>query len=135
MSDDDNFSARHRVRTQVNIITSEYLQAVMMFEIGDLNWGRPGTSGRGSGAGLDADGVNIETRRAYLDWLIPNTEVSVRMGIQGLTLPSTRMGNVLFDADVAGIVVSSPITDWLSATAFWLRPFDQYRNSGTWDGN
>jgi hypothetical protein len=42
------------------------------------------------------------------------------------------MGNPVFGADVAGIVVSSPITDWLSATAFWLRPFDQYRNSGTW---
>jgi hypothetical protein len=130
--DDDNFEARQRIRTQINFISSEYLQAVLQFEMGDLDFGRPGT-GRQRGAGLDADGVNIETRRAYIDWLIPNTEVSVRMGIQGLTLPSTRMGNVVFDADVAGVIISSPITDWLSATAFWVRPFDQYRNGDTWD--
>lgn len=118
---DDHFKARHRVRTQVNFIASEYLQGVVMLEIGNLTWGRGG--GR-----LDADQVVVELKRAYLDWIIPNTEISVRMGVQGLTLPSTPMGSPLFDADVAGIVVSSPITDWLSATAFWIRPFDAYGN-------
>ena len=133
--DDDNFEARQRIRTQINFITSEYLQAVLMFEIGGLDWGRPGTNGPDSGGGLDADGVNIKTKRAYLDWIIPETEVSVRMGIQYVALPSTRMGSTVFGADVAGIVVSSPITEWLGATAFWLRPFDQYRNGDTWDNN
>lgn len=126
--DDDKFRARHRIRTQINFITSEYLQGVLMFEIGNLNWGRGGSVGRSSGAGLDADGVNVETKRAYLDWIIPHTEISVRMGIQGLKLPSTPMGSPIFDADVAGVVVSSPITEWLSATAFWIRPFDAYAN-------
>jgi hypothetical protein len=45
------------------------------------------------------------------------------------------MNNPVFNNDVAGIVVSSPIIDWLSATAFWIRPFDQYRNSSTWDAS
>lgn len=125
----DDFIARHRIRTQVNFISSEYLQAVLMFEIGNLDWGRAGgNSGRSSGGALDSDGVNVETKRAYLDWVIPNTEISVRMGIQGLKLPSTPMGSPLFDADVAGVVVSSPILDWWSVTAFWLRPFDAYYN-------
>jgi len=133
--DNDNFEARQRIRTQINFISSEYLQAVLMFEIGDLDWGRNtnGTVGRSSGGALDADGVNVETKRAYLDWIIPNTEVSVRMGIQGLKLPSTRMGNMVFDADVAAIVVSAPITDWLGLTAFWARPFDSFQNDA--DGN
>ena len=132
--DNDNFFARQRIRTQIDFITSEYLQGVLMFEIGDIEWG--GTyggsarAGRGNGGGIDADGVNIETKRAYLDWIIPNTPVSVRMGIQGLKLPSTPMGSPLFDTDVAGIVVSSPITDWLSMTALWIRPFDAYANDG-----
>ena len=127
--DDDNFLARQRIRTQINFITSEYLQAVLMFEIGDLDWGRAnGNTGPGSGGALDADGVNVETKRAYLDWVIPNTEVSVRMGIQGITLPSTPMGSPLFDADVAGIVISAPVTDWLAASLVWLRPFDAYQN-------
>ena len=131
--DNDNFSARQRVRTQINFISSEYLQAVLMFEIGDLDWGSPDTRGRAGGQ-LDSDGVNVETKRAYLDWIIPNTEVSVRMGIQGVTLPSTRFGNMILSCDVAGIVISSPITDWLSITAFWVRPFDQYQNDadGGW---
>ena len=139
----DDFEARHRVRTQINFITSEYLQAVLMFEIGDLDWGRNRQGGsnynsgarasRSTGGALDADGVNVETKRAYLDWVIPNTEVAVRMGIQGLALPSTPMGSPVFNADVAGILVSSPITDWLSAAAFWIRPFDAYNNGDNMD--
>jgi hypothetical protein len=132
MRNDDNFVARHRVRTQINFIASEYLQGVLMFEIGDLNWGNQnaGTSGRGSGAGLDADGVNVETKLAYLDWLIPNTQVSVRMGIQSVTLPAGPMGSPILSDDVAGIVASSPITDMISLTGFWLRPFDRNFNDG-----
>ena len=134
--DNDNFEARQRVRVQINFITSEYLQGLLHFEIGDLDWGRTtgGTAraARHTGGGLDADGVNIETKRAFIDWMIPNTPVSVRMGIQGLKLPSTRMGSPVFDTDVAGIVVSSPITDWMSITGFWIRPFDAYANDG-WD--
>ncbi len=128
---DDNFIARHRVRTQVNFITSEYLQGVLLFEIGNLDWGRDPSgskNGSGSGGGLDADGVNVETKRAYLDWIIPNTEVSVRMGIQGVKLPSGPLGNPVMDADVAGIVVSSPINDMFSVTGFWLRPFNMNLN-------
>lgn len=119
----DDFIARHRIRTQVNFIASESLQGVLMFEMGTYNWGR-----KSNGAALDADGVNIETKRAYLDWVIPNTEIAVRMGIQGIKLPSTPMGSPMWDADVAGILVSSPITDWLSVTGFWVRPFDAYYN-------
>ena len=129
--DDDSFIARQRIRTQVNFITSEYLQGVLMFEIGDINWGRAeGNNGPGSGGALDSDGVNIETKLAYLDWLIPTTEVSVRMGIQSLVLPSTPLGTPVLDADVAGVVISSPVTDWLSVTALWARPFDQNYNDG-----
>ena len=130
---DDNFIARQRVRTQINFITSEYLQGVLMFEIGMTEWGRDGGSKNGpaSGGGLDADGVNVKTKRAFLDWLIPNTEVSVRMGIQGVSLPMANgYCNPVFSADVAGIVVNSPITDMFGVTAFWLRPFNRQLNDG-----
>ena len=132
--DNDNFYARQRVRTQINFIASEQLQAVLMFEIGDLNWGRDegGKFGQGSGGGLDADGVNVETKRAYLDWVIPETDVTVRMGIQGVSLPMANgYSNPVFSADVAGILVSSPITDMIGITAFWLRPFDRYETDDT----
>ncbi len=124
---DDVFGAYQRFRTQVNFIASERLQGVLAFEIGTLRWGSADYDGAKGGA-LDADGVNVETRRAYLDWMIPNTDATVRMGIQGVSLPfATELGcNPVFSADVAGIVVSSPITDMLGVTAFWLRPFDAY---------
>ena len=123
--DYDNFIARQRIRTQVNFITSEYLQGVLMFEIGSIDWGNKGTGGA-----LDTDGVNVETKRAYLDWIIPNTEISVRMGLQGVALPATPMGSPVLEADVAGVVIASPITDWLSVSLMWLRPFDIDYNDG-----
>lgn len=124
-NDEDNFIARHRVRTQINFITSEYLQAVLMFEIGDLEWGNKGT-----GASLDTDGVNVETKRAYLDWIIPNTEVSVRMGLQGISLPmGNDWTNPVLSSDVAGIVIGYEPFEWLAASLFWARPFD--RGNGT----
>ena len=131
--DDDNFIARQRVRTQINFITSEYLQGVLMFEIGMTEWGRDGGSkvGGAAGGGLDADGVNVKTKRAFLDWIIPNTEVSVRMGIQGVSLPMANgYCNPVFSADVAGIVVNTPITEMFGVTAFWLRPFNRTLNDG-----
>lgn len=127
--DNDTFQASQRIRTQVNFIASENLQGVLMFDIGVVNWGRSGgNNGFGTGGALDADGVNIATKRAYLDWIVPNTEISIRMGLQGLKLPSTPMGSPIMEADVAGVVVNSPLTDWLSITAFWIRPFDAYQN-------
>lgn len=126
--DNDNFQASQRIRTQINFIASESLQGVLMFDIGMVNWGGGGKNGFGSGGGLDADGVNIATKRAYLDFVIPNSEINVRMGLQGFKLPSTPMGSPLLEADVAGILVNSPLTDWLSITGFWMRPFDAYYN-------
>jgi len=125
----DKFEALQRVRTQINFISSEHLQAVLQFEIGIMNWGRGTTevAGNQAGGNLDSRGINIKTRRAYLDWIIPHTQVSVRMGIQGLALPSGRMGNPVFDDNVAGIVIASPITDNFGLTAFWLRPFADNR--------
>ncbi|WP_027186823.1 outer membrane homotrimeric porin [Desulfovibrio cuneatus] len=131
-----DFIARQRIRTQVNFIASESLQGVLMFEIGDTDWGRTksGNYGGGSGGALDADGVNVETKRAYIDWMVPNTDLSVRMGIQGLALPSaTKFGNPVFDADVAGITASYKINSMFGLTAFWARPFDAFSNHNSSD--
>jgi hypothetical protein len=138
----DPFIARQRVRVQVNFIINEYLQGVYGLET-NLTWGRQGANnarqgnaaspgvGGNTGGQMDGDGINIQTRWAYLDWLIPNTPVQVRMGLQPVALPTTRLGGGVLSTDVAGIVVSSPTPlDWLSVTAFWLRPYDNY--AGDW---
>ena len=133
---DDNFNALQRVRTQVNFIISENLQAVLQFEIGDdLNWGR-GTNDDGfnEGGALGADGVNIKTKHAYLDWMVPETSLHFRMGLQALALPSTALGSNVFDDDVAAVVASYEIDEMFAITAFWARPFDYYRNDGSAGG-
>ncbi len=128
--ENDNVSARQRFRTQVNIIASEQLQGVLAFEIGTLRWGSSATTqhyGNAPGGSLDADGVNVETRRAYIDWMVPHTDATVRMGIQNLVIPfAAGMGNPVISDDVAAIVVSSPLTEMLAVTAFWARPYDAY---------
>ena len=136
---DDPFEARQRLRLQADFVASEYLSGVLQIEIGGLDWGRSaggGTAHAGGSVGgaLDADGVNIKTRRAYIDWLIPNTEMSVRMGLQGVYLPAGPMGNPVFGADVAGIVAHIPLTDSFCLTPFWLRPFDESNNATNHNG-
>ncbi len=118
-SGEDHGVAYQRIRNQVHFIASEQLQGVLQFEIGRMAWGRSA-----HGAQLDADGVNIKTRRAFIDWTVPHTDLSLRMGLQGLTLPNAVAGNPVFDADVAAIVGSYKFNDMVSLTAFWARPFD-----------
>jgi hypothetical protein len=132
----DPFVARQRVRVQVNFIVNEYLQGVYGLET-NLLWGRESIKlGGTSGGQMDSDGVNIQTRWAYLDWLIPNTPVQVRMGMQPVALPTTRLGGGVLNTDIAGVVVSSPTPlDWLNVTAFWLRPYDNYPGDSYRDGD
>ena len=130
--DDDNFMARQRVRTQINFIISENLQSVLMFEIGETNWGRDtGEDGYNEGGGLGADGVNVKTKFAYLDWMVPDSDLHIRMGLQPLALPSaTELGSpVMGDDDgLAAIVANYAFTDSFGLTAFWARPYNLFLN-------
>ena len=126
---DDNTFSIQRVRTQVNFIISENLQAVLQFEIGDIFAGRGGNSGRGSGGALGSDGVNIETKHAYLDWMVPDTGLHIRMGLQNINLPNQLGSNVL-NEDVAAVVANYRFNQMFALTAFWARPYDAYRNDG-----
>jgi hypothetical protein len=126
--------ARQRIRTQINFIISENLTAVYGVQVGTFDWGRSGGGvGKGSGGQMDADGVNLATHLAYLDWLIPSTDIQVRMGIQPIALPSTPKGSPVLDSWVAGIVVSTPLSDWAAVTAMWLRPYDAYAGDDAGD--
>jgi hypothetical protein len=126
----DDFLARQRLRTQAEFIVSERLKGVLMMEIGDsINWGRDedGKIGNNSGGGLDTDGVNVATKLAYVDWALPSTEVSVRMGLQYIVLPdAVGRGNPILNSDVAALAVNVPFSEQVSLTAIWARPFDAF---------
>ena len=122
----DRFQAYQRLRTQIDFIASESLKGVAFLEIGHIAWGNGADPSYGNtGGALGTDGTNVKTRYLYVDWVIPQTEVQVRMGLQNFALPSfTDIGAAVLGggvADGAGITVSGQFTENVGATLFWLR--------------
>ncbi len=116
----DSFDANQRIRLQFDAIASENLSGTVFFEIGDSEWGNFAT-----GAPLGADNHTLKIRQAYLDWFIPNTQIKLRMGIQGIALPSyTTNGSMILNNDAAGIVASNKFNDNLSMSLFWIRLYN-----------
>ena len=115
----DNFTAKQRLRTQIDVIASESLKGVMFFEMGDSNWGKGS-----DGASLGTDGKIIKVRYSYVDWVIPQTDAKVRMGLQNFSLPGFISNNPILGggaADGAGITLSGQFTENVGASLFWLR--------------
>lgn len=120
----DRFGALQRFRTQLDAIAGENLSGSVQFEMGRTEWGQARTGGA-----LGADGNIVELRYAYLDWMVPETAVKVRMGIQPLMLPGYLAGtSAVFAHDMAGISVNTPLwendTSSGSLSAFWARPYN-----------
>lgn len=129
---EDDFSAIQRIRMQLDAVASESLSGTLYFEIGNQNWGR-----QDQGGALGADGNNvIKIKRAYLDWLVPNTDLKFRMGLQGVTLPNKAGGSAVMDTDVAGVTASYTFNENVALTALWARPFnDNYdQTPRNWGG-
>ena len=79
----DTFSARQRVRLQLDAVASEALSGTVYFEIGTQNWGQNAVgNGFQGGAALGADGQGVRVKNAYLDWAIPQTDAKVRMAVR-----------------------------------------------------
>ena len=114
---DDKLRAASRLRTQIDVIASESLKGVMFFEIGHQSWGKSA-----QGAALGTDGKEVKVRYSYVDWVVPQTDVKVRMGLQKYTLPNfTGIGSPILDADGAGITISNQFTENVGTNLFWLR--------------
>ena len=127
---EDEFEARQRVRLQLDAVASESLSGTVFFEIGDQLWGQSSTGGA---LGADSNNV-VELKRAYIDWMVPQTDLKVRMGIQGLALPSfTTNASQILDDDVAAVTLNYQFNENVGLTAFWARPYND--NYGyKWDG-
>ena len=118
---EDEFEASQRVRLQLDAVASEALSGTVFFEIGDQVWGD-----NDSGGALGADSNNVvELKRAYIDWMVPQTDLKVRMGIQGLALPSfTTKASQIIDDDVAAVTLNYQFNENVGLTAFWARPYN-----------
>jgi hypothetical protein len=121
-------------------VASEALSGTLFFEIGSTMWGKADTTNNrnfsAGGGALGADNTgSIKLRRAYLDWMPPESDLKIRMGIQGIDLPSFTTTSMVFSDDVAGITASYKVNDNVGITAVWARPYnDNYSDTtgGNW---
>ena len=110
--------AKQRLRLGLSMAASENLSGYVQFQL--LHNTVMGNTGGTHGSTDDAT-----VRQMYMDWTVPGTAVKVRMGRQLLGLPADAFGcNGVMDAGWGSrdaVVVSAPVTDWLSVTALWNR--------------
>ncbi len=129
-ANEDEFEAKQRIRLQLDAVASEALSGTVFFEMGDTTWGN-----NNSGGALGADGRIVEVKNAYIDWIVPQTDLKIRMGIQGIALPSFTTGSNVFADDVAGITASYQFNETVGVTALWARPYnDNYVNANDHNG-
>ena len=101
--------AGQRVRLGLSFVESENLSGYFQAQIG--------IDERGVHNNIDANGDKhgngISARQAYIDWIIPQTDISVRMGRSIFGLPADAIGgkNAVMAAWVPqdGIVINAPI--------------------------
>ena len=115
----DTFNAGQRVRLQLDAVASESLSGTVFFEIGDQMWGNAE-----SGGALGADGKEVKVKNAYIDWMVPNTDLKLRMGLQAVALPNVAGGSAIMDGDAAAVVASYQFNDNVGLTALWMRPLN-----------
>ena len=114
-----SFNAAQRVRINFDIIASESLSGRVQLQVADgttaplyQTWGTEGVGGAGK---------TVTARLAYLDWMIPTTDVLVRMGRQVVAMPSYTFGSPIMNDPVDAIMVNAPINDMVSVNVGWLR--------------
>ena len=117
---DDTFNAGQRVRLQLDAVASESLSGTVFFEIGDQMWGQ---SESGGALGADSTSV-VKLKNAYIDWMVPNTDLKLRMGLQAVALPNVAGGSAIMDGDAAAVVASYQFNDNVGLTALWMRPLN-----------
>jgi hypothetical protein len=127
--DGDDFNVDQRVRADFRFVANENLEGIFYMEYGDASWG----SAQDTKMRLHDRSVAIEVRRAYISWRWPDTDVLFNVGLQNIALPSAYSGSWILNDDVAAATVSSPITDMVSVTAGYARPYN-YSTDGASKG-
>ncbi len=127
----DRFAAGQRFRTQIDVIASENLKGVVQFEIGKTLWGQAHDA-PGFGGGHWGNDEHLKVRYSYVDWVIPQTDLKIRMGLQPFGLPEfVGAGAAVFSTDGAGITASYDINEMVGVSLFWSRADNNYGDSTT----
>ena len=111
-------------------MASETLSGTVFFEIGDQMWGQ---SESGGALGADSTSV-VKLKNAYIDWMVPNTDLKLRMGLQAVALPNVAGGSAIMDGDAAAVVASYQFNENVGLTALWMRPLNDNYTGTNADG-
>ena len=114
----DRLFVRQRSRLRFDLIASEHLRGVIQVQAGTINWGN-----EKQGGALDATATPLKVRQAYAEWQWPETDLSLKMGLQLIILPSAVAGNPVLSSTLAAVKGSWRAGDQLNLAAFWGRPY------------
>jgi len=105
---------------------SKAVKGVYAIEIGGLEFGKPGSVGRSVGGNFSGDGVNVETRWAYLDMQVPGVsdKMRVKTGLQPFNL-----NKYFWKETIMGINVDGKSGN-MSYFVGWERPYRLDAKSG-----
>lgn len=123
---EDDFAARQRLFLQLEAAVSETLSGNLHFHIGPQLWG---VAAQGAAAGTE--GTMVRVRQAYLDWQVPDGNLTFRMGLHIVKLPNAAGGSAVFDTRTAGVVAGWEPDEAATLSAFWLRPFNDNSDDGS----
>jgi len=90
----------NRLRLKMTNQLNDYVSVVYYMEV-DTPWGMQSKGGIGGGGKRGADGVNVETKNAFVDFKIPDTSWKLRTGIQGGGIGGNYQ-SLVEDDDMAG---------------------------------
>lgn len=118
---DGTFSAEQRVRMTLSMVAGESLSGSVELQVG--NGLGPNSMYRWGESGVGGSGKVVTARQAYLDWVLPSTDIQVRMGRSLVVLPSYTFGSTVLALSTDGVMVSAPVNDSVTLTLGWLRPY------------
>lgn len=131
-----HFSAVQKLKLSLDFVLSESLSARYTAQAGAFTWGGPtspsysigaGNASEASGGALGSRAANIVTRQVYLDWMIPNTDIKIRMGQQLYRLPSYATASPVLDDTATGVTAYVPFNDKTALSAYWIRALSDPR--------
>ena len=95
------------------------VKGVWAFEIGGLEYGKPGSMGKSVGGSYSGDAINVETRWLYTDFQLPWAceKARVRMGLQPFK------ANGYFWAETIMGVTTDIAAGPVNLNFAWLRPY------------
>jgi hypothetical protein len=126
---EEDYQLGMRARTWFDFATADGVKAVLGTEIGQARFGQT------NNLQLRGDNTIFKVKHLYAQFPWPNSDVTISAGLQGVALPGI-WSNPILDDDVAGLIVSMPLSDMLGLTLAWLRPYDlDHTGSSTFDGS